>query len=55
MHRGNRENGKINLCQGNHRAFRNVAKTQGILFAEVVNSLILKDNALFAVKFPIFS
>ena len=30
------------LCQGKHREFGNFAKTQGIRFAQVVNSLILK-------------
>ena len=39
-------------CQGKHREFGNFAKTQGILFAQVVSSLILKikDIALFAAK-----
>ena len=38
------------LCLGKHREFENVAKTQEILFAQVVNSLILKvkDIAIFA-------
>ena len=36
--------------QGKHREFRNFAKTQGISFAPVMNSLILKiqDIATFA-------
>ena len=38
--RPHRENGQKNPCQGKHRKFRNFAKTQGIWFAEVVNSLI---------------
>ena len=40
-------------CQGKHREFGNFAKTQGIWFAQVVNSLILKiqDIAMFSVKF----
>ena len=44
-------------CQGKHREFRNFAKTQGILSAQVVNSLILKvkDTVLFAAKISIFS
>ena len=44
------------FCQGKHREFGNFAKTQGILFAEVVNFLILKvkDIAIFAAKFFIF-
>ena len=44
-------------CQGKHREFGNFAKTQGILFAQVVNSLILnvKDTAIFAAKISIFS
>ena len=35
--------------QGKHREFGNFAKTQGILFAQVVNSLIqkVKDIAIF--------
>ena len=33
---------KKNPCQGKHREFENFAKTQGILFAQVVNSLIQK-------------
>ena len=39
------------------REFGNFAKTQGILFAQVVNSLIIKvkDIAIFATKIPIFS
>ena len=28
-------------CQGKHREFGNLAKTQGIWFAQIVNSLIL--------------
>ena len=47
---------KKNPCQGKQREFGNFAKTQGILFAQVVNSLILKvkDTAIFAVKVSIF-
>ena len=43
-------------CQGNHREFGNSAKTQGIWFAQVVNSLILKikDMAIFATKISNF-
>ena len=39
-------------CQGKHREFGNFAKTQGIWFALVVNSLILKvkDISKFAAK-----
>ena len=46
-----------NPCQGKRREFGNFAKTQGILFAQVVNSLILKveDIAIFAAKKSIFS
>ena len=38
--------------QGKHRGFGNFAKTQGIWFAQVVNSLTLKvkDISKFAVK-----
>ena len=41
-------------CQGKHREFGNVAKTQGIWFAQVVDSLILKvkDISIFAAKIP---
>ena len=37
--------------------YGNFAKTQGILFAQVVNSLMpkVKDIAIFARKFPIFA
>ena len=43
---------KKNPCQGKHREFENFAKTQGIWFAQVVNSLVLKvkDISKFAVK-----
>ena len=39
-------------CQGKHREFGYFAKTQGIWFAQVVNSLILKvkDISIFAAK-----
>ena len=50
---------KKNPCQGKHREFGNFAKTQRILFAQVVNSLILKvklkDIVIFAAKISIFS
>ena len=41
--------------KGKHREFGNFAKTQGILFAQVVNSLILKVKAIaiFAAKMSI--
>ena len=41
-----------NPCQGKHREFGNFAKTQGIWFAQVVNSLILmvKDILIFGTK-----
>ena len=47
---------KKNLCQGKHREFGNVAKTQGIWFAQVVNSQILKvkDISKFAAKISNF-
>ena len=43
-------------CQGKHREFGNFAKTQGNLFGQVVNSLILKvkDIAIFAAKISNF-
>ena len=48
------EMAKQNLCQGKHREFGNVAKTQGIWFAQVVNSLIIKVKgvSIIAVKIP---
>ena len=50
LHRENRQNGpKVR----ENKEFGNFAKTQGLWFAQVVNSLILKiqDIAIFAVKF----
>ena len=43
-------------CQGKHRDFGNFAKTQGIWFAQVVNSLILKvkDITEFAAEISKF-
>ena len=43
-------------CQGKHREFGNFAKTQGIWFPQVVNSLTLrlKDISIFAAKISIF-
>ena len=43
-------------CQGKHREFGNFTKTQGMWFAQVVNSLILKvkNNSLFALKISKF-
>ena len=51
---------KKNPCQGKHREFGNFAKTgktQGILFAQVVNSMMpkVKDIAIFVAKSSIFS
>ena len=42
--------------QGKHREFGNIAKTRGIWFAQVVNSLILKVKyiSIFAAKISIF-
>ena len=50
------ENGPKNPCQGKYREFGNFAKTQGIWFAQVVNSLILKvkNISVFAAKGSIF-
>ena len=47
LHRENRENGPKK-----HRELGNFAKTQGIWFTQVINSLILKvkDISKFAVK-----
>ena len=43
-------------CQGKNREFGNFAKTQGFMFAQVVNPLILKvkDILIFAVKISFF-
>ena len=43
-------------CQGKRREFGNFSKTQGILFAQIVNSLTpkVKDIAIFAAKISIF-
>ena len=51
LHRKNRKNHPIH--QGKHREFGNFAKTQGILLAQVVNSLILKiqDITMFVANF----
>ena len=50
------EMAKRNPCQEKHRKYGNVAKTQGIWFAQVVNPLILKvkDISIFAAKISIF-
>ena len=40
--RENRENNPKNPCQGKHKELENFAKTQGILLAQVLYSLILK-------------
>ena len=47
---------KKNPCQGKHREFGNFVKTQGILLAQVVNTLILKvkDIAIVAAKKSFF-
>ena len=47
---------KNNPCQGKHREFGNFARKQGILFAQVLNSLILKvkDISILAVKISKF-
>ena len=57
FHPLHRETGKMaqkNSCQEKHREFENVAKTHGIWFAQVVNSLILKVKiniiSIFAAK-----
>ena len=46
------------LCQGKHKEFRNVAKTQRILYALIVKlnplNLEIKDIAIFSAKFLIF-
>ena len=45
LHRENRENGpQKNPCQGKYREFGNFAKTQGIWFAQLVTSLVLKEK-----------
>ena len=61
LHRGNRKTGKMakkKNCQGKHREFEILPKTQGILFAHLVSSLILKINkdfVEFAAKISNFS
>ena len=45
---------KIIPCQGKHREFGNFAKTQGIWFAQVVHSLILKIFRYLPRKFLFF-
>ena len=55
---GTGKTGKMKIpSQGKHREFENFAKIQGILFVQVVDSLILKvrDIVIFAVKITIFS
>ena len=49
---GNQGKWQKKICQGKHKEFENVAKTQGIWFAQVVNSLIVKvkDIAIFVAK-----
>ena len=42
-----------NPSQGKHREFGNFAKTQGIWFAQVVNSLILKVKDICRENFQI--
>ena len=42
---------KRNPCQGKHRELGKIAKSQGIWFAQVVNSLMLIDISVFAAKF----
>ena len=56
LHRENGKWPKIIPCQGKHREFGNLSKTQGILFAQVVNSLILKVKGIviFVAKISIF-
>ena len=51
-----RENGQKIPCQGKHSEFGNFAKTQGMWFAQGLNSLILKvkDISIFAAKFFLF-
>ena len=48
---------KKNPCQEKHREFGKFAKTKGILYAQIVNSLILKvkDIAIFTAKISILS
>ena len=53
LQRENRENGNNKkIRHEKHREFGNFARTQGIWFAQVVNSLILKgkDVSIFAAK-----
>ena len=52
-----REFGNFTKTQGSWKFCQNTGKTQGILFAQVINSLFLKvkDTAIFAAKISIFS
>ena len=56
LHRENRENGQKKSLSGKTQGNWKFAKTQGIRFAQVVNSLILKvkDISIFAAKIPFF-
>ena len=56
LHRENRETAKEIPGQGKHREYRNLAKTQGIWFTQLLNFLILnvKDISIFAVKISKF-
>ena len=59
LHRENRENGQKNPCQEKQEIWKlcqNTGKTQGIWFAQLINSLILKvkDITIFAVKISKF-
>ena len=59
-HRENRENGKKKSLSGKTQGIwkfcQNTGKTLGILFPQVVNSLMpkVKDIAIFAAKISIF-
>ena len=52
---GKQGKGEKNPCQGKHREFGDFAKTQGILVAQVGNSLILKVKDILAWTFPFIS
>ena len=56
LHRENRENGPKKSLSGKTQGISEFGKTQGIWFAKVINSLILKvkDILIIAAKIPSF-
>ena len=54
LHRENRENGQKRFLSGKTQGMGNSAKPQGILFAQVVNSLIIKLKKIVLQKILIY-